>query len=139
VAIADSWARVAPYAGQLLDNDDVRDGLRRLSTASTAAYVRARDKRRKVDAVKDRRFQRRLQEAAQAARDVLQAVSAGAQVQRRRRRGPRLLVLLLGGTAATVAASPAARETLSSFLNSYRQPGPAGAPVRTADSGPRGS
>ncbi len=122
MADADSWTRIRQYAEQLLADEDVNEGMRRLTTAGRGAYARARDKKRTRDALTDRGFRRRLADAAEAANQLIEAVREAPSAQRRRRRRRTLTMLLAGGALVVVAVSRPVREKLSGLAGSIRAP-----------------
>lgn len=115
MSVADRAAALGPYAQHLLDNQDVQANLERALAASRDAYGRARDKKRKADAVQDRQIQRRVLEAAQAAREVLLTLGAEHEKQQRNRRGRVLAGLaVVGAGAAGLALVPQVRQKVLS-------------------------
>lgn len=129
----DSWSRIRPYAEQLLEDEDVHAGIRRVITAGRGAYGRARGKQRWRDAITDRDVQRRLSYAADAAGRVIELIRDAPSRQRRRRRRRTLTALLVGGTAVTVAASRPVRERLSRLVNGDQQADPTPSGAVTSD------
>jgi hypothetical protein len=129
---ADVWSRIRPYAEQLLEDEDVHAGIRRVITGGRGAYGRARGKQRKRDAITDRGVQRRLKDSADAACGVIETIREAPRRQRRRRRRRTLTALLVGGTAVTMAASRPAREKLSRLASGDRQADPTAPEAATA-------
>ena len=118
MTLGDTLERVAPYAERALDSDQVREGLDRMVAASRDAYARGRNARHARDAVADRRLRQRVREATQAAREVVEAIAAGPQIQRRRRRRGFIIVGLAGAAgAAMLAVHPETREKLSGWID----------------------
>ena len=118
----DMWSRIRPYVEQLLDDEEVHAGIRRVITAGRGAYGRAQGKKRKRDAITDRGVQSRLKDAADAARGVIEAIGEAPRRRRRRRLRRTLTAFLVGGTAVAVAASRPVREKLCRLAGGDRQP-----------------
>ena len=86
MALTDQLAALAPYAQQLLYNQEAQDAIRRAPDATRDAYGRALGKSAS-QAVQDQRLRRRLQQAARAMSDAWSAIVEPAP---RRKRGRRL-------------------------------------------------
>lgn len=115
MSVADRAATLGPYARHLIDNQDVQVNLERALAAARDAYGRARGKKRKAEAVKDRQIQRRLLEAAQAAQEVVRSLGAEREKQQRNRRGRVVIgVGLVGAGAAALALVPRVRQKVLS-------------------------
>jgi len=115
MSVADRAAALGPYAQRLIENQEVQANLERALAASRDAYGRARDKKRKSEAVQDRQIQRRLLEAVQAAREVLETVAAEREKQQRNRRGRVLAGAgLVAAGAAAVGLVPQVRQKVFS-------------------------
>ncbi len=117
MSVADRAAALGPYAQRLIENQEVQANLERALAASRDAYGRARDKKRKTEAVQDRQIQRRLLEAVQAAREVVQTVGAEREKQQRNRRARVLAGAgLVAAGAAAVGLVPQVRQKVFSRL-----------------------
>jgi len=114
MSVADRAAALGPYAQYLFDNQDVQANLERAVAASRDAYGRARDKKRKAEAVQDRQIQRRVMEAAQAVREVALTLGREREKQQRSRRGRVVLAFGLLGAGAGLALVPQVRTKLLS-------------------------
>ncbi len=115
MAVTDQVARVAPYVEQLLDDDKVRAHLRRAANASRQAYLRARGKEASKT-LKDRKVQRRVQEAMQAAGDAVNRLARAPQKRKRARRGRALAVLAIGGGGLALALNTEVRNKALALL-----------------------
>ena len=111
MAVTERASQLAPYLEQILEDDEVRDNIRRAAAASRDAYGRARG-RKKEKAARDPTIQKRLLEAAEAARTALVAIRKGPQKQQRRRRGRLFAALALAAGGAFLAVSTDARAKL---------------------------
>ncbi len=114
MSVADRAAALGPYAQYLFDNQDVQANLERAVAASRDAYGRARGKKGKAEAVQDRQIQRRVLEAAQAAREVMLTLGREREKQQRSRRGRVAFGLGLLGAGAGLALVPQVRNKLLS-------------------------
>lgn len=119
MAVTDQAARVAPYVEQLLGDDKVRENIRRAAVSTRQAYGRARGTKRPSKTLKDRKVERRVQEAMQAAGEAVDRLARGPQKRKRARRGRALALLAIaaGGLALALnselrkkALAPLARE-----------------------------
>ena len=110
MALTDRAAALAPYAQQLLYNQEVQDAIGRASGATREAYRRARGKRAS-EALQDKKRRRRLQIAAAAAGEVWSAIGEPAPRPKARWRG-RLAALALVGGGVFVAANAGARRRI---------------------------
>lgn len=125
MSVADRATALGPYAQRLIENEEVQANLERALAASRDAYGRARGKKRKAEAVQDRQIQRRLLEAVQAAREVVQTLGAEREKQQRNRRGR---VLAGAGVVAAGAAALALVPQVRQKVLSRFQGDPGGAP-----------
>jgi nitroreductase len=119
MSVSDRAAAAAPYLQAVLDDDDVRDALRRAMSAGRDTYRRARGKS-PSNAVKDKPLRRRAQQAAIASWQLVAAIDA-AQAPRRPRRGRRramfAVAVLAGSYGAYLVSTGDAREALQNLLN----------------------
>jgi hypothetical protein len=112
--------RVGPYLEQLLDNDDVKDNVRRAVARAEQALGRANKRKSKKEALKDRGVRVRARQSLAAARDAIATIARGPEIERakerrrqRRRRRTRLfgVAALAGGAfAAYKASAPPTKE-----------------------------
>ena len=116
MAVTDQAARVAPYVEQLLDDENVRENLRGAVQATRQAFGRARRKKRASQALKDRKVQRRVQEAMHAAGEVVSAITREPRRRKRTRRVRALAGLAIGGGGLALALNPDARRKALAFL-----------------------
>ena len=112
MAVSAPLKGIAPYAQQLLYNEDVQDSLRRALGATRDAYKRAQRKGPR-EAAQDKRFRRRVQQAAEAASEAWSAVS---EPPRKPRWGRRLVVLAIGAGGVLLAVNADARATVLDLL-----------------------
>ena len=124
MAVTDQAARIAPYVEQLLDDDEVRENVRRGVDATRQAYERARDKKRASQALKDRKVQRRVRDAMQAAGEVVGRVARRPKERKRARRGRTLAILALGGAGLAAALNPKAWRKGLALLGGKQEAGP---------------
>ncbi len=107
MAMSDRTAAVAPYAQQLLYDQEVQDAIRRAAGATRDAYARSRGKSAR-EAARDKKLRRRLQQALEAAWEIWSAL--GEPPRRKPRRRLRLIALVVGGAGVFVAVNPQARQ-----------------------------
>ncbi len=110
---------VAPYAQQLLYNQEAQEAIRRAANAARDAYGRARGKGPR-QAVSDKKLRRRLQQAVGSAREAWSAVEE--PPRRKRGRRLRLVALSMAGAGVLVAANAKARENVLSRLGRNETP-----------------
>lgn len=115
MAVTDRAAALAPYAEQLLYNDDVQAALRRGVGAARDAFGRARGKSARA-AAEDRKLQGRLREAMQAAGEAWSALSEPAPPRRSGRWGRRLVLLSVTAAGAYLALDANARAQALALL-----------------------
>jgi hypothetical protein len=115
MALSDRAAALAPYAEQLLYNDDVQGALRRAVGAARDAYGRVHGKSA-ADAADDKKLQRRLQEALAAAGEVWSALSEPAPRRKSGGWGRRLALLSVTAAGAYLAVDADARAKALALL-----------------------
>ena len=108
MAMTDQATRVAPYVEELLDDEHVRKNIRRAVDASREAYGRARGTKASK-ALKDRKVQRRIQDAMQAVGEVASGIARGPQKRKRARRARALAGVAIGGGGVVLALNADAR------------------------------
>ncbi len=111
-----SAARENPYVQRLIEDDELRDSLRKAFEAARGAYGRATGNGKgTVKAVtSDKKVQKDLRAAAESLRDASEQIRA----PRKRRRGRlgRLILLGLVGAAIAIVLSEDARKTVLDAL-----------------------
>lgn len=118
MSVSDRAAAAAPYLQAVLDDGEVRDALRRATSAGADTYRRARGKSPRK-AVKDERLRRRAEQAAIATWQLIAAIDA-AQAPRKSRRGRRALLVLAivaGAFGAYLVSNADARQGLLTLIN----------------------
>ncbi len=119
-APAKSVSAAKPYLTQLLSNQDVQENAGRAVRAAQDAYARARGKDA-VEVASDKKFQRRLREAAGAARQALSAASEPPP-KPKRRRGRKLVGVALAGAGIFLALNADARAKLLGLVGQNASP-----------------
>ena len=135
MAVTDQAARVAPYIEQLLDDDKVRAHLRRAADATRQAYQRARGKEASKT-LKDRKVQRRVQEAMQAAGEAVNLLARAPQKRKRARRGRALAGLVIVGGGVAIALNPELRSKALALVGGEDGAAPETTPPGRADTTP---
>jgi hypothetical protein len=107
MAMSDRTAAVAPYAQQLLYDQEVQAAIHRAAGATRDAYARSRGKSAS-EAARDKKLRRRLQQAVEAAWEVWSAL--GEPPRRKPRRRLRLIALVVGGAGVFLAVNPHTRQ-----------------------------
>jgi len=115
MAITDKAAALAPFAEQLFYDIDVQDSLRRAVAATRDAYGRARGKSAR-QAAQDKKLQRLLGEALQAAGEVWSALSEPAPRRKSGRWGRKLALLSVSAAGVFLAVNADARAKAQSLL-----------------------
>ncbi len=123
MAISDRAKTVAPYAQQLLYDEQVRESAWRALEAGRDSYQRVR-KESAGEALSDKKLQRRLKEAISAAAEFWAALTAPPRRRKPRRRRV-LVIVALGGAGLFVAVNPDAREAVLNWLGSATHTGSA--------------
>jgi hypothetical protein len=110
-----STARENPYVQRLIEDDELRDSLRKAFEAARHAYSRASGNGGAVKAVtSDKKVQRDLRSAAESLRDASEQLRA----PRKRKKGRlgRLVLLALVGAGLALILSEDARKTVLDTL-----------------------
>jgi hypothetical protein len=108
-------ARENPYVGRLIEDEELRDSLKKAFDAAKGAYGRATSNGSTVKAVtSDKKVQRDLKLAAENLRDASEAFRT--PKKRKKSRLGRLILLGLVGTAVALILSEDARKTLLDAL-----------------------
>jgi hypothetical protein len=110
-----STARENPYVGRLIEDEELRDSLKKAFEAAKGAYGRATSNGSTVKAVtSDKKVQRDLKVAAENLRDASEAFRA----PKKRKKGKLGRIILLGlvGAAVALILSEDARKTVLDAL-----------------------
>jgi hypothetical protein len=108
-------ARENPYVGRLIEDEELRDSLKKAFDAAKGAYGRATSNGSTVKAVtSDKKVQRDLKVAAENLRDASEAIRA--PKKRKKSRLGRLILLGLVGAAVALILSEDARKTVLDAL-----------------------
>jgi len=110
-----STARENPYVQRLVEDDELRDSLKKAFEAAKGAYGRATSNGSTVKAVtSDKKVQRDLKVAAENLRDASEAFRA--PKKRKKSRLGRIVLLGLVGAAVALILSEDARKTVLDAL-----------------------
>jgi hypothetical protein len=110
-----STARENPYVQRLVEDEELRDSLKKAFEAAKGAYGRATSNGSTVKAVtSDKKVQRDLKVAAESLRDASEALRA--PKKRKKSRLGRLVLLGLVGAAVAMILSEDARKTVLDAL-----------------------
>lgn len=108
-------ARENPYVGRLIEDEELRESLKKAFEAAKGAYGRATSNGSTVKAVtSDKKVQRDLKVAAENLRDASEAFRA--PKKRKKSRLGRLILLGLVGAAVALILSEDARKTVLDAL-----------------------
>jgi hypothetical protein len=108
-------ARENPYVGRLIEDEELRDSLKKAFEAAKGAYGRATSNGSTVKAVtSDKKVQRDLKVAAENLRDASEAFRT--PKKRKKSRLGRLILLGLVGAAVALILSEDARKTVLDTL-----------------------
>jgi hypothetical protein len=110
-----STARENPYVGRLIEDEELRDSLKKAFDAAKGAYGRATSNGSTVKAVtSDKKVQRDLKVAAENLRDASEAFRA--PKKRKKSKLGRIILLGLVGAAVALILSEDARKTVLDAL-----------------------
>jgi seryl-tRNA synthetase len=110
-----STARENPYVQRLIEDDELRDSLRKAFDAARHAYTRASGNGGAVKAVtSDKKVQRDLRSAAESLREASEQLRA--PKKRKKSKLGRLVLLALVGAALALILSEDARKTVLDTL-----------------------
>jgi hypothetical protein len=110
-----STARENPYVQRLIEDEELRDSLKKAFEAARGAYGRATSNGSAVKAVtSDKKVQRDLKSAAENLRDASEALRA--PKKRKKSRLGRIILLGLVGAAVALILSEDARKTVLDAL-----------------------
>jgi hypothetical protein len=108
-------ARENPYVGRLIEDEELRDSLKKAFEAAKGAYGRATSNGSTVKAVtSDKKVQRDLKVAAENLRDASEAFRA--PKKRKKSKLGRIILLGLVGAAVALILSEDARKTVLDAL-----------------------
>lgn len=111
-----STARENPYVQRLIEDEELRDSLKKAFDAARHAYSRASGNGGAVKAVtSDKKVQKDLRVAAESLRDASEALRAPKRKRRKSKLG-RLVLLTLIGAALALIFSEDARKTVLDAL-----------------------
>jgi len=110
MAISDRARTAAPYAHQLLYNEQVQDAARRALEAALESYRRARGES-PGELLTDKKLWRRIQEAVGQGAEFWAGVT-GPPPKRKRRGWRTLAIVAVAGAAVVLAVNPDAREAV---------------------------
>jgi hypothetical protein len=110
-----STARENPYVQRLIDDEELRDSLKKAFEAARGAYGRATSNGSTVKAVtSDKKVQRDLKSAAENLRDATEALRSPRK--RKKSRLGRMIMLVLVGAVVALILSEDARKTVLDAL-----------------------
>jgi hypothetical protein len=110
-----STARENPYVQRLIEDEELRDSLKKAFEAAKGAYGRATSNGSTVKAVtSDKKVQRDLKSAAENLRDASEALRA--PKKRKKSRLGRLVLLAIVGAVIALIVSEDARKTVLDSL-----------------------
>jgi hypothetical protein len=124
MTVSERLSAVAPYARQLVDNEDVREAAQRALDASRESYQRARGKNAR-QAVTDKKLRRRLRAALGASAEFWAAMTAP-QPQRKRRFWRKLTIVSVLGAGVFLAVNGDARAAVVNLVKSATNSNPGG-------------
>jgi hypothetical protein len=110
-------ARTGPYVQRFMEDEDLRDNVRKAVDSARVAYGRLSSTNRSApkSLLEDKKLQKSLQQAATSLRDAQAALAEGPKKKRRGGFGRVVLLALVGGGAA-VALSESLRTRLLDAL-----------------------
>jgi hypothetical protein len=110
-----STARENPYVARLIEDEELRDSLKKAFEAARGAYGRATSNGSTVKAVtSDKKVQRDLKSAAENLRDASEALRA--PKKRKKSRLGRIVLLAIVGAVVALVVSEDARKTVLDAL-----------------------
>lgn len=124
MTVSERLSAVAPYARQLLDDEEVREAAQRALDASRESYQRARGKNAR-QAVSDKKLRRRLHAVFGASAKFWAAMTAP-QPRRKRRFWRRLTILTVLGAGVFFAVNGDARTAVVNFVRNATNSNPGG-------------
>jgi hypothetical protein len=133
-------AAANPFVQRLIDDDELRQNLRRAADSTKRAYDRLSHAKNPAKAlIDDRKLQGELRKALEALRDVTNALAEEPKKAARkgRRKGRGLLILAVGGGVAMVASEDLRSKVLDTLFGAeeefqYSPPPPESADAPTS-------
>jgi hypothetical protein len=124
MTVSDRLTAVAPYARQLLDDEEVREAARRALDASRESYQRARGKNAR-QAVTDKKLRQRLHAALGASAEFWAEMTAP-QPRRERRFCRRLTIVSVLGAGVFFALNGDVRAAVVNLVRNATNSNPGG-------------
>jgi hypothetical protein len=124
MTVSERLTAVAPYARQLLDDEEVREAARRALDASRESFQRARGKNARR-AVTDKKLRRRLHAVLGASAEFWAAMTAP-QPRRKRRFWRTLTIVSVLGASVFLAVNGDARAAVVNLVKNPAKSNPGG-------------
>jgi hypothetical protein len=116
-----STARENPYVQRLVEDDELRDSLKKAFEAAKGAYGRATSNGSTVKAVtSDKKVQRDLKVAAENLRDASEAFRAPKK-RKKSRLGRIVMLALVGGVVALILSEDARKTVLDALFGAEEE------------------
>jgi hypothetical protein len=116
-----STARENPYVQRLIDDDELRDSLRKAFDAARHAYSRASGNGGTVKAVtSDKKVQKDLRTAAESLRDASEALRAPKK-RKKSKLGRLVLLALIGAGLALILSEDARKSVLDALFGAEEE------------------
>jgi hypothetical protein len=116
-----STARENPYVQRLIEDEELRDSLRKAFEAARGAYGRATSNGSTVKAVtSDKKVQRDLRTAAESLRDVSEQLRAPKK-RKKSRLGRLVLLALIGAGLALILSEDARKSVLDALFGAEEE------------------
>ncbi len=116
-----STARENPYVARLIDDEELRDSLKKAFEAARGAYGRATSNGSTVKAVtSDKKVQRDLKAAAENLRDASEAFRAPRK-RKKSRLGRLVLLALIGAGLALILSEDARKSVLDALFGAEEE------------------
>ncbi len=116
-----STARENPYVQRLIEDEELRDSLKKAFEAARGAYGRATSNGNTVKAVtSDKKVQRDLKSAAENLRDASEALR-GPKKRKKSRLGRMILLALVGAGVALILSEDARKTVLDALFGAEEE------------------
>jgi hypothetical protein len=116
-----STARENPYVQRLIEDEELRDSLRKAFEAARGAYGRATSNGNTVKAVtSDKKVQRDLKSAAENLRDASEALR-GPKKRKKSRLGRMILLGMVGAAVALILSEDARKTVLDALFGAEEE------------------
>ena len=116
-----STARENPYVQRLIEDEELRDSLKKAFEAARGAYGRATSNGNTVKAVtSDKKVQRDLKSAAENLRDASEALR-GPKKRKKSRLGRMILLGLVGAAVALILSEDARKTVLDALFGAEEE------------------